>query len=490
MIKYRENPTHLINWKLISSIDITMDGCKLSTNNIDTNSWHKTEVPSTILGSLVKNGVYKDPYLGTNLKKIPTEQFKTPWWYRTEFEISENQIKKIVLLALDGINYRANIWLNGKLVADENVVYGAYRRFQFNISPHLQIGKNVLAIELIPPKPGDFSIGFVDWNPNPPDNNFGIFRDVYLKFTNGVSIEYPFVESKIKNRFDVAELTVSAEIVNHTDHTFRGTLKGSIENIEFEFVVELLPNENKSVKLSSDEFKQLVIENPKLWWPNNLGNPNLYELKLDLIAEDEILDNSISKFGIRQIEDYINAGGHRGYQINGHEILIKGAGWTDDLLLQDTHDSLRAQIEYVKHMNLNCIRLEGFWGKDQKIYDLCDEYGILIMVGWSCHWEHEQYLGKPIDLRYGGVIELDEIDLVAKSWEDQLLWLRHHPSIFVWTVGSDMVPHPDLERRYVEIFSKYDSSRPYLNSTGGVGSEQGIITTTEIISEISGSSRV
>jgi len=112
------------------------------------------------------------------------------------------------------------------------------------------------------------------------------------------------------------------------------------------------------------------------------------------------------------------------------------------------------------------------------------------MVGWSCHWEHAEYLGKEIDVRYGGVIEPDEIDLIAESWEDQILWLRNHPSIFVWTVGSDMVPHPDLERKYVESFNKYDNTRPYLNSTGGVGSEQGIITSTEIISEISGSSRV
>ena len=97
---------------------------------------------------------------------------------------------------------------------------------------------------------------------------------------------------------------------------------------------------------------------------------------------------------------------------------------------------------------------------------------------------------KPIDPRYGGVIEPDEIELVAQYWEDQVLWLRHHPSIFVWTVGSDMVPHPDLERKFVDTFNKYDSSRPYLNSTGGVGSEQGIITSTEIVSEISGSSRV
>ncbi|VAX26583.1 Beta-mannosidase [hydrothermal vent metagenome] len=480
----------LVDWNLISSKDIAADGSLLSTGDIDLNNWYKAEVPSTVLAALVMNDVYKDPYFGTNLKEIPTEQFKVPWWYRTEFEITKDQAEQIVLLALDGINYKANIWLNGKLVADKEVVYGAYRRFQFNISSHLQPGKNILAIEVIPPKDGDFTIGFVDWNPNPPDDNVGIFRNVSLQFNKGVSVENPFVESKVDYGSGSAELTVLTELVNHTGKTYTGTAKGRIGDIEFEKTVEAAPNQKTSVQFSPDEFEQLKFADPKLWWPNNLGDPNLYELELDFIADNEVLHSTNIKFGIRQIEDYVNDGGHRGFKINGHKLLIKGGGWTDDLLLQDTHETLQTQIEYVKHMNLNCIRLEGFWGKDQKLYDLCDENGILIMVGWSCQWEHEQYLGKPVDPRYGGVIEPDEIDLVGKYWEDQLLWLRHHPSIFVWTIGSDLLPHPDLERKYIETFDKYDSTRPYLNSTGGIGSEQGIISTTEIISEISGSSRV
>jgi exo-1,4-beta-D-glucosaminidase len=137
-------------------------------------------------------------------------------------------------------------------------------------------------------------------------------------------------------------------------------------------------------------------------------------------------------------------------------------------------------------MNLNCIRLEGIWGKDHTLYDLCDRYGILVMVGWSCHWEHEQYLGKPVDERFGGIASPQDVDLIAKSFNDQVIWLRNHPSIFVWAVGSDKIPHPDLERRYIETFEKYDPTRPYLASTGGVGSEQAIIGSEVIVSDISG----
>ncbi len=169
-------------------------------------------------------------------------------------------------------------------------------------------------------------------------------------------------------------------------------------------------------------------------------------------------------------------------------MLIKGAGWTDDLLLADTPETIDAELRYVRHMNLNCIRCENIWGKDGTLYDLCDQYGILMMVGWSCQWEHEQYLGKPVDERYGGVVSPEDIELVSQCWQDQLLWLRNHPSIYVWAVASDKTCAPDLEKRYMEIFRKYDRRRPHLASTGGVGSEQAIVTCERIVSEISGCS--
>ena len=137
--------------------------------------------------------------------------------------------------------------------------------------------------------------------------------------------------------------------------------------------------------------------------------------------------------------------------------------------------------------DIRCVRQIG---KDHTLYDLCDEYGILMMVGWSCHWEHEQYLGKPVDGRYGGVTSAEDVDLIGESWRDQVIWLRNHPSIYVWAVGSDKVPAPELERKYIETFEKYDPSRPYLVSTGGVGSEQGIIGDDVVVSEISGGSGV
>lgn len=479
------------HWKIQSSDKVNLPGSDISAGKEDIRNWYEANVPSTVLATLVKNAVFEDPYFGKNMEKIPKELFKIPWWFYREFTITGEQLTKTALLCFDGINYKANVWLNGNRIASSDILNGAFRREKFNVSDRLVSGRNILAIEVIPPGPGDFTIGFVDWNLDPPDNNMGIFREVNLCFNRGVSVENPFVETKVDlETLKSAQLTVSAELNNHTDKAILGVLKCDIAGNVIEKAISISGNSVIPVSFTPAEYGGLIIDEPELWWPNNMGEPRLHKLELKFESDNLVSDIRNLDFGIRQVEDYINEGGHRGFKINGKKVLIKGAGWTDDLFLQDTHESLANQIAYVKHMNLNCIRLEGFWGKDQKLYDLCDQNGILMMVGWSCHWEHEEYLGKPVDIQYGGITEPDEIDLIAQSWEDQLTWVRHHPSIFVWNVGSDLLPHPDLEKKYVQIFEKYDTTRMYLNSTGGIGSEQGIISETEIFSEISGSSCV
>ena len=479
--------TFLQSWKIQPGDQLSVGGDNISTTGFETDTWYDAQVPSTVLASLVDQGRYKDLYFGKNLSDVPKGRFEQPWWYRNEFVLKGDYAQAVTVLKFDGINYAANIWLNGRQVADAKQVYGAFRRFRFNVSEFVKKGDNVLAMEVIPPGPGDFSTGFVDWNPPAPDRNMGIFRPVTLHHCKNVSIDYPFIRTDLDtDKLDRADLTVSAELTNHSDRSVAGVLVGSIESINFETSVTLKAGERKTVTFTPEHNKDLVVNQPRLWWPYEIGEPNLYNLRLEFVLDGEICDECHTAFGIRRVEDYLNEQGHRGYKINGRKILIKSAGWSDDMLLADTPEKLEAQIRYVKHMNLNCIRLEGIWGKDHTLYDLCDRYGILMMVGWSCHWEHEQYLGKPVDERFGGIASPEDIDLIGQSWNDQVIWLRNHPSIFVWTVGSDKIPHPLLERRYIDTFEKYDPGRPYLASTGGVGSEQAIIGSEVIVSDVSG----
>lgn len=477
------------NWKIKSSLNQPHKGNELSTDERIANDWLGATVPSTVLGSLVANKVYSNPYFGENLAKIPTDQFAVSWWYTTRFEIEEKFKNHYANLKIDGINYKANIWLNGTLITDQDTIYGTYRRFSLDITDSVQVGKNILAIEVIPPKPGDFSTGFVDWNPAPPDGNMGIFRPISIELHGGVRVENPFVQSKIDS-INKAELVVSAELYNDSDRPIEGHVQGKIGHLEFSRHVYLMGGEKKEIVFNPADFPQLIIDNPKLWWPVHMGTPNLYELRVAFSDAEKVHSYKNIKFGIRKVSDYWVDGVHRGFKVNGQKVLIKGAGWTDDLLLMDIHETIETQVRYVKQMNLNCIRLEGFWGNDERLYDLCDELGILLMVGWSCHWEHEIHMGVPVDERFGGVYKSKDIAHVSLAWQDQVIWLRNHPSIFVWTVASDKVPITALEQKYIETFATYDPTRPYLNSTGGVGSDQHIIGGEDVISEISGCSGV
>jgi exo-1,4-beta-D-glucosaminidase len=454
-------------WFICPAEIVTAQGSIISASEYSTKGWYPAIVPSTVLGALVKDGVYKHVFTGDNLKNIPAEQFKNPWWYRTEFKIPEKDLGKTIKLEFNGIIYSADIWFNGGLIANSDSVKGVYRLYEFNVSNLAKPGQtNVLAIKVIPPVPGDPSVGFVDWNPKPPDNNMGLWREVRLKISGDVSVNHPFIQSKVDlATLKSAELTVSAELLNNTGKNASGVLNGEIGRVKFSKKINLLPNEKKLVTFSPADFPQLKIENPRLWWTYNLGKPELYKLKLKFVSGKQISDISEIKFGIREVSDYINPEGFRGYKLNGKEIQILGGGWVDNLFLNEDYKNLQNQVQYVKLMGLNTIRLEGIWGETSRLFDLCDENGILIMAGWSCQWEWEDYLGKPAD-EFGGIKSPEDMNLIAESFKNQLEWLRNHPSIFLWLYGSDLIPRPELEKRYQSILQEVDPTRPYLASAG------------------------
>lgn len=453
------------SWYISSSEKVVNGGASISTSDYSTGGWYPAFVPSTIMGVLVKNNVYKDIFLGDNLKKVPSGQFEKSWWYRNEFTVPAYNKDKIIKLQLDGIIYRANLWLNGKLIANSDSVKGVFRHFEFNISNVVKQGAgNVLAIEIFPPNPGELSLGFADWNPLPPDKCMGLWRDARVIAEHVVSIKYPYVQSKLDlNTLKHAELIVTAELVNNKQKEISGMLNCEIGNIKFSKKITLLGGETKKVSFTPEEFSQLKITNPEIWWPHDMGKQPLYNLELKFIADGKTTDICNKKFGIRKVSDYINAEGFRGYKFNGKRIQILGGGWTDNIFLHNEYNNLAAQVQYIKQMGLNTIRLEGFWGSNEDLYNLCDEYGILLMAGWSCQWENDEYIGKHVD-EFGGIESADDINLIALSWEDQVKWLRNHPSIFLWLYGSDRTPRPELEKKYLKILKEYDTTRPVLAS--------------------------
>ncbi len=477
------------NWKMQASEKLaSIAEEKISQNDFKPTDWFDAIVPGTVLGSLATNKVIEDPTFGINMQHVDSMQFKKPWWYRTTFKLAGADLKRDISLRFNGISNRADLWVNGKKVVGSDMFAGTYRMFSFNINPYVQEGENTIALKIAQYEYGEYFLGFCDWNPLPTDRSMGIFREVFVEINDGIKIRSPFVYSKVDTATKTAaNLFIQAEIVNSTDKSVEGTLSIDYEVGKVEKKVTVKAGDTLSYRFNPEEFPQLSVKNVELWWPNGMGKAKMYNLKAEFIAGNQVMDRVEKKYGIREIRSYLNKEKNRAFEINGKFIMPKGGGWADDIFLQDTRKSVEAQMRYIRHMNLNSIRCEGFWGKDENLYDLCDEYGVLVMIGWNCIWEWEEYLNKPCDERYGGAVNEEDIQLLTDMWKDQLLWLRNHPSIYIWMLGSDKLPAPKLERNYVEIFKKYDPSRPYSTSAGGAGTEtNNVVTTTPIYSEISG----
>ncbi len=458
------------DWSVQSSSKVHEDGKSISTITYQPENWFPASVPSTVLGALVDQKVYPDPYYGTNIESIPgyftgrkkempeSSPFRVPWWYRTVFSLPAEYKDKHTWLKFHSINYKANIWLNGHLIADTTTIEGAYRLYTLDITQYAAPGKkNCLALEIFPPKGMDLTITWVDWNPTPPDIGMGIWYDVTLRSSGVVAIENPHVVTNLDlPALNLAKLTVSAEIVNTEKKLVSGTLKGIIENIEFTQEVNLEPGEKRLVTFSPDQFRQLVISNPRLWWPHNMGPQNLYDLKLSFVIDGNISDMQKIRFGIREITSWMNifdGKRTRVFQVNGKNTVIRGGGYVQDMLLRPSNERVDIDIRYAKHMNLNALRMEAPRGSDY-LFDKCDEEGILLIVGWCCCSPWEQWKN------WTGHIA----DVAEKSWHDQIIHLRNHPSIFTWFLGSDYFPPAEIEKRYIMVLDEFDRTRPYESS--------------------------
>jgi exo-1,4-beta-D-glucosaminidase len=459
-------------WHLQSSAQVDEDGSKLSRAGFTPNGWHDATVPSTVVAALVKDKVYPNPDFGVNLRSIPgttyrigqnfaniempaDSPFKPSWWYQTSFEIPASFAGKQIWLHFDGINYRANIWMNGQKIAGTDQVVGMWRIFEFNVTSVAQPGKsNALAVEIFAPHPDDLANTWVDWNPMPPDKNMGLWRPVYLTATGPVELRHPQVLTHLDlPSLATARLTVSAELENPTPAAVAGNLKGRIGDIEFEQRVEIPAGKTEAVTFAPEKFPRLNVHNPRLWWPWQMGAQNLYNLKLEFDTDGEVSDRAETTFGIREATSEINEHGYRQFKINGKSILILGAGWAPDMMLREMPEKTEAEIRYVRNMNLNTIRLEGKIEPDY-FFHLCDRYGILVLAGWCCcdHWERWKSW-KPEDY----VVSAD-------SLRDQVLRLRNHPSLFDWLYGSDNPPPPRVEEAYLKVLKECHWPNPSQSS--------------------------
>lgn len=463
------------DWSLQTSAKVPESGEAISTASYKTKGWIPATIPSTVVAAQFKHGLLPDPFFGMNLRQYPgvnypigsnfshlampaDSPYAASWWYRNEFDLPTEFAGKRVWLHFQGINYRANIYVNGKLVADSTSVIGAWRTYEFDVTSIVKAGRNVLALQIWAPVENSLAITFVDWNPASPDKNMGIFRDVYLTTSGPVTVRHPAVLSKVESPSnDRAHLTVTAVVKNASDHAIKGTLKGRFDAVEFAEPIELAAGESRDVIFTPEQYKQLTVDHPRLWWPAQMGEPNLYDLELAVEIDGKVSDLSRTKYGIREITgDVIEDSPDRFkrlIKINGKNILIRGGGWTPDMMLRDDPERLRDEFKYVKDMGLNTVRLEGKLESDE-FFSLADEQGILVMAGWCCCDFWEQW-DKWQD---------SDLAIAKASLTDQMYRLRSHPSLVMWLNGSDNAPPAAVEQAYLKIEKDLMWPNPILSS--------------------------
>jgi exo-1,4-beta-D-glucosaminidase len=459
-------------WQIQSACVAKAAGEQISAVGFDASGWHAATIPTTVVGALVADKTYPDPFYATNLHSFPGmypsnkilfanrelpagSPFVCSWWYRTEFAVPADFEQETAWLHFLGINYRANIWINGQKVADAKDVAGAYRTFEFNVSKFLHVGKpNAIALEIFSPKKDDLEITWVDWNPTPPDKLMGIWKEVFLTRSGEVAVRAPFAASKLDASYENASLTLSASLVNVSDHAIKGVLHAGLDGgEELSQSVALAASETKIVRFTPEEFPQLKLSHPRLWWPYQMGEPSLHSAKFSFEVDGKTTDSAATTFGIREVTSEITEKGYRLFKINGRKLLIRGAAWTEDMLLRWSSERLDADLAYVRDMGLNTIRLEGHLDRDE-FFEKTDRLGILVMPGWSCcdAWERwKDWKG-------------DQRAVAAASLRSQITRLRNHPSVMVWLNGSDGPPPADVEKMYLGIEKELGWPNPTISS--------------------------
>jgi len=213
-------------------------------------------------------------------------------------------------------------------------------------------------------------MGFVDWNPKPPDHNMGLFRPVKVHFHKAVAVENVFVASQIDHAtWSQAELTVSADLANHSTNVVETTLQGVIGAVLVSEKFTLQPLETRTVKLTAADHPECEVRGAKVVVA--VGTRRAKSLHREIDCEDW---RRHFRCAISPLRHPRGGGLHqpgRLSRLHGErqKILIRGGGWADELLLRETQENLAAQVHYTKAMNLNTIRLEGVWGSSQRLYD-------------------------------------------------------------------------------------------------------------------------
>ena len=285
--------------------------------------------------------------------------------------------------------------------------------------------------------------------PYVPGRLAGITGNAYLVVTGDVVMEDPWVRSELPT-LQKAELSVSTDIRNASSSPKDVVVSGVIQpgNISFSKDIRVEGGTTARLSINKDDIAQLVVDHPKLWWPNGYGDPNLYTCKLTCSVDGKVSDVKEMTFGIKKYE-YKMVDNVVGYPvltffINGQKIYLKGGNWgMSEYLLRCQGKEYETKIRLHKEMNYNMIRLWTGCVTDDEFYDYCDKYGIMV---WNDFWLYVAYN----DVAQPEAFKANALDKVRR--------LRNHPSIAIWCGANETHPAPDLDNYLREMIAKEDNN--------------------------------
>lgn len=529
----------LDDWWLASAADVgAADGAALSRPGAAHGAhWHVATVPGTVLTTLVDRGVYPDPEYGLNNMAIPESLAHQDWWYRSEFDVPADLAGRGLQLTFKSINYAAEIWLNGKRLGETR---GGFIRGIFDVTGRLRPGtRNALAVRVSPPpnlgvaheqsirggvgENGGEMVAdgptFVasegwDWIPAVRDRNTGIWQDVELRAGGPVWIGDAWVSSRVQPDHSAADLAVEVPLRNDTDAAIEGRLTLSFDGVEVARRVSVAPGES-SVWLRADEFPQLRVRSPRLWWPNGYGEPVLHALDVVFEADGGGVDSKRVRFGIREVSyelslldgegrlhrvefnpartpgqrvvdvrrqairrvpggwaqsflpgaesspavrplDDARLSPHLAIRVNGVRIAVKGGNWgMDDWRKRSSRERLEPYFRLQRDAHMNVIRNWVGQSTQDSLYELADEYGMLLFNDfWATTQDYNQ--------------QVEDEELFFRNAADVVRRYRGHPSVVLWFGRNEGVPHPLLNEGLDELVARLDGTRLYMGSSNEV----------------------
>ena len=470
--------------------EVTASGETIASADYDCQSWVPATVPGTVLASYLNIGAVPNPNYADDVDQISESFFRSNFWYRDEFEWDGLLKGEQQWLNFDGINWKANVFLNGQRLGR---IEGAFMRGRFNVTGLLRKGKNYLAVEIVcnehfaaikekDKNTTQFNGGILgadnptfhatvgwDWITTVRGREAGIWNEVYLTATAMVTLSDPYVKTEIGHTINV---TPSVFVRNNDSRPVTGTLSGHIGDARFEKTITLPANTEQEISFQPSEFPQLSDPDFRLWWPNGYGESFLYDAGFSF--QESTLHY---RAGLRQMT-YEDAKDSLRIYVNGRRFIPLGGNWGFD-----EHNLLYRSREYDiavgYHRDMNFTMIRNWVGQvgDESFYDACDRHGIMI---WQDFW-----LANPAD----GPDPYDDV-LFLRNAEDYTRRMRSHASIGLYCGRNEGFPPIAIDRKLREYVHALAPGIEYISHSSSQGVSGGgpyrALTTKEYFEKQSG----